>query len=148
VTEREALAQIEIRDLRIRMLERERELIRLALGLSADLVDPDLASEVEAELRRLEESANAGWRAARCGAEEVARAVALLRVAAATATSTIGPTFALGTRQAYGAAADLLQRGSCDRAPQGWVCSREPDHDGPCAAHEIPPGSLVDGGTE
>lgn len=28
--------------------------------------------------------------------------------------------------------------GRCTRAPDGWWCSREPDHDGPCAARPKP----------
>lgn len=27
----------------------------------------------------------------------------------------------------------------CERAPKGWICSREPNHDGPCAAHDNHP---------
>jgi len=27
----------------------------------------------------------------------------------------------------------------CNRPPPGWWCSREPDHDGPCAARPVPP---------
>jgi|SRR5579871_2792792 len=27
----------------------------------------------------------------------------------------------------------------CRRPPEGWWCSREPGHDGPCAARPIPP---------
>jgi hypothetical protein len=26
----------------------------------------------------------------------------------------------------------------CDKAPQGWLCSREKGHEGPCAAHPDP----------
>lgn len=25
----------------------------------------------------------------------------------------------------------------CDKAPKGWRCSREKDHDGPCAVYQV-----------
>lgn len=25
---------------------------------------------------------------------------------------------------------------TCDRPPKGWYCTREADHDGPCAAYK------------
>lgn len=31
----------------------------------------------------------------------------------------------------------------CNRPPAGWSCSREPDHEGPCAARQIEDDSIA-----
>lgn len=81
----------------------------------------------------LEAEATAAWNHGRRAAAGLARASRLLRFMADSTNG--GPVAAVSLRLA----ADLVARGTCDRAPQGWLCTRHPDHDGPCAAYPIPP---------
>jgi hypothetical protein len=36
-----------------------------------------------------------------------------------------------------GGEVDALIAGRCTVPPQGWLCTREPGHEGPCAAHQV-----------
>lgn len=30
-----------------------------------------------------------------------------------------------------------MKQETCDKAPKGWKCTREKDHEGPCAAEKV-----------
>lgn len=56
--------------------------------------------------------------------------------------STLGITAAQITHAAGESFADFV-RNACPKPPDGWRCTREPGHDGPCAAVPIVPRTTI-----
>jgi hypothetical protein len=92
----------------------------------AELADVDIGEFAEA----LDDMGELGERVLRT----VAGALAAERCADASTCSLAGRRRACAGHSWEATMADV----HCTRPPEGWTCSREPGHDGPCAAYPPP----------